>query len=101
MGMARSTYYDMPVRRVDETIIVAEMQAIHEEFAAYGYRRMCAELRHRGFVVNGKKARRLMREHELNPKRRRRFVATTDSNHDGPIFPNLARTMVLSGPNQL
>jgi transposase InsO family protein len=34
-------------------------------------------------------------------KRRRRFVATTDSDHDGPIFPNLARDMAPDGPNQL
>lgn len=101
MGIARSTYYDKPVRRADESVIVAEMQAIRKEFAAYGYRRMCVALRHRGYVVNGKKVRRLMREYALNPKHRRRFVATTNSNHDGPIFPNLARTMVLSGPNQL
>ena len=31
-----------------------------------------AELRHRGIVVNAKKIRRLMREHALNPKQRRR-----------------------------
>ena len=30
-----------------------------------------------------------------------RFVATTDSDHDGPIFPNLAKDLVPSGPNQL
>lgn len=32
---------------------------------------------------------------------RRRFVATTDSNHDGPIFPNRAADQVVDGPNQL
>ena len=32
-----------------------------------------------------------MREHDLQPRMRRRHVATTDSGHDGPIFPNLAR----------
>jgi hypothetical protein len=31
-----------------------------------------------------------MRDLDLQPKRRRRFVATTDSNHDGLIFPDLA-----------
>ena len=35
----------------------------------YGYRRVDAELRHRGRVVNPKKVRRLMREHDLNPRR--------------------------------
>ena len=58
-------------------------------------------LRHRGMVVNSKKIRRLMREHDLQPKRRRRFVATTDSDHDNPIFPDLARDRIVDGPNQL
>ena len=51
--------------------------------------------------MNSKKVRRLMREHSLQPKRRRRFVATTDSNHNYPIFPDLARGRVVDGPNQL
>jgi len=52
-------------------------------------------------VVNSKKVRRLMREHDLQPKRRKRFVATTDSDHDYPIFPDLARDRIVNGPNQL
>ena len=52
-------------------------------------------------VVHSKKIRRLTREHDLQPKRRRRFVATTDSDHDNPIFPDLARDMIVTGPNQL
>ena len=51
--------------------------------------------------ANAKKVRRLMREHALNPKQRRRFIATTDSDHNYPIFPNLAKNMKLDGPNQL
>src|ERR1700722_20263126 len=39
-------------------------------------------------IVNHKKIRRLMREHNLQPRRRRRYVATTDSDHDQPIYPN-------------
>ena len=42
-----------------------------------------------------------MCEHDLQPKRRRRFVATTDSDHDKPIFPDLARDRIVDGPNQL
>jgi putative transposase len=101
MGLPRSTYYDAASREADDGEIVATMIAICDEFEAYGYRRVGAELRHRGIVVNSKKTRRLMREHDLQPKRRRRFVATTDSDHDGPIFPDLARGRVVDGPNQL
>ena len=42
-----------------------------------------------------------MREQGLSVRPRRRFVATTDSNHGGPIFPNLARGLTPAGPNEL
>ena len=60
-----------------------------------------AELRQRGLIANHKKLRRLMRQHDLQPKSRRRFTVTTDSRHDEPDFPNLAAGMVPAGPNQL
>jgi putative transposase len=101
MGIARSTYYDKPTRTLDDTALVEAMAAICDEFEAYGWRRVRAALRHQGIVVNHKKIRRLMREHDLQPRTRRRFVATTDSDHDGPIFPNRAKDMVVDGPNQL
>ena len=101
MNLSRSTFYDAPAAKADDVEIVARITAICDEFEAYGYRRVGAELRHQGLVVNAKKIRRLMREHALQPKRRRRFVATTDSNHGYPVFPNLAKDMTIDGPNQL
>jgi putative transposase len=101
MGLPRSSYYDVPAVKAGDGEIVAVMTTICDEFEAYGYRRVGAELRHRGMVVNAKKVRRLMREHDLQPKRRRRFVATTDSDHDSPIFQDLARDRIIDGPNQL
>lgn len=101
MGMARSTFYDKPAQRSDDSAILAAMMAIADAFEAYGYRRMGAELRHRGLLVNTKKVRRLMRENGLNPLQRKRFVKTTDSNHDGPVFPNIAKGLVVDGANQL
>jgi putative transposase len=101
MGIGRSRFYGIPDVRARDLTIVAEMKTICDEFEAYGYRRVDAELRHRGTVVNTKKIRRLMREHALNPKQHRRFIATTDSDHDYPIFPDLANNMTPDGPNQL
>ncbi len=101
MSLPRSTFYDAPSIQADDTEIVARIRAICDEFEAYGYRRVGAALRHQGIVVNAKKVRRLMREHELQPQRRKRFVATTDSAHDLPVFPNLAQGLVPDGPNQL
>ena len=101
MGIVRSTYYDRPEKAADDTAIVEAMFAVSDEFEFCGYRRVGAALRQQGLVVNHKKIRRLMHEHDLQVKMRRRFVATTDSDHDGPIFPNLAKEMVPVGPNQL
>jgi putative transposase len=101
MAISRSSFYAPPADKPDDTKIVVEMKAIADEFEAYGYRRMSAELRQRGLVVNAKKVRRLMRENDLNPRHRRRYVATTDSDHDHPIFPNRAKKLVSDGPNQL
>ena len=76
MGIARSTFYDKP-RPQDDTAIVEVISGICEEFEFYGWRRVRAERRHRGRVVDHKKVRRLMREHDLQQRRRRRYVATS------------------------
>jgi putative transposase len=101
MGIARSSFYEEPIVAHDDTAIVELIAAICDEFEFYGWRRVRAELRHRGLIVNHKKIRRLMREHDLQPRRRRRYVATTDSDHDQPIYPNRAKDMTSNGPNQL
>jgi putative transposase len=62
---------------------------------------MQAALGQLGWVVNHKKIKRLMREHGLQPPRRRRFVVTTDSDHDQPVFPDRAKELVVDGRNQL
>src|SRR5512134_1350975 len=101
MGLPRSTFYAAPTIKTDDAEIVARIAAICEEFECYGYRRVGAELRHQGIVVNAKRIRRITREHDLQPKRRRLFVATTDSAHDQPIFANLTKDLLVDRPNQL
>src|SRR5687768_18302105 len=77
MGIARSTYYGAPAADRDAEIIT-RIEAICAEFEAYGYRRVTAELRHQGLFVNSKRVRRLMREHGLSPKQRRRYVRSEE-----------------------
>jgi putative transposase len=101
MGLSRSTCYATPEEKPSEAALVAEIREITDAFECYGYRRVGAALRHRGQVVNAKKVRRLMRENDLNPRKRRRFARTTDSDHDGPIFPFVARDLAVDGPDQL
>jgi putative transposase len=101
MGIARSTYYDSAPAPADDTAIVEAIAVLCDEFECYGWRRVRAALRQQGLIVNHKKIKRLMREHGLQPKIRRRYVATTDSDHDQPIFPNRAKDMTVDGPDQL
>ena len=101
MGIARSSYYAAPKATDVDVGLVAEMRAIADIWECYGYRRVGAELRHRGWIVNAKKVRRLMRLHDPNPRRRRRFMKTTDSDHDGPIYRLIAKGFETHGPDQL
>jgi putative transposase len=102
MGLARSTYYDAPKGQpLEEARLVARIMEICAEWPRYGYRRVTAQLHNEGLVVNHKKVMRLMKENGLSVRPRRRFVATTESAHNGPIFANLTQGIVPGGPNQL
>ena len=77
------------------------IQRIAVEWPCYGSRRVARELHGRGLPVNRKKVQRLMREDNLLCLRKRRFIATTDSNHGLAVYPNLARDLAMTGVNQL
>src|SRR5512141_1849526 len=78
-----------------------EIQRVALESPCYGWRRVTAELRRRGWVANHKRVRRILREDNLLCLRRRKFVVTTDSHHTRPVYPNLAAEMTPAGINQL
>jgi putative transposase len=77
------------------------IQRIAVEWPSYGRPRITAELRRRGWEVNPKRVYRLMREDNLLCVRKRKFVVTTDSNHNRKVYPNLARDMLLTATDQL
>jgi putative transposase len=106
MKLARSTYYDRAKEPQPEAVradaeLRERMREICAEFPRYGYRRVTAQLRAEGHVINRKRVVRIMREEGLQVRPRRRFVRTTVSDHDQPIFANLAKDMMPSGPDQL
>jgi putative transposase len=88
------TQEDMDVRSTIQAIAV-------EHRRRYGYRRITAELRRRGMLVNHKRVSRIMREDTLLAVQPRAFVVTTDAAHDFEVFLNLAKRMKVTGINQL
>lgn len=102
--VSRAGFYRLPPDRPrpdPELELRDALQRIALEFPSYGWPRMTAELQRRGWAVNHKRVYRLMREDNLLCLRRRKFVVTTDSAHGLPVYPNLARTLVLTGLDQL
>ena len=105
LSVSRSTYYRYVHgdQRPDPDVeLLDQIQKLALEWAAYGYRRITAELRRQGYKVNHKRVLRILREDNLLCIRKRRFkIATTDSNHGLTVYPNLAREMVLTACDQL
>lgn len=103
--VSRAGFY----RALQEARPVEEAMAVRTEIQQialahrrrYGYRRITAELRRRGLLVNHKRVARLMREDNLLAVQPRAFVVTTDAGHHLDVYLNLARRMTLTGIDQL
>jgi putative transposase len=106
MSLNRSTYYkrrseSAQLRAESDTALRTVIERIAAEWPAYGYRRITKELRRRGIVANHKRVARIMREQALTAHRVRQFVLTTDSDHDLPIYPNIANRYCPIAPDAL
>ena len=85
LGVSESGYYawrKRPTcqRKREDALIVAQIRQIflsHRE--VYGSPRVHAELKEQGVHCARKRIARLMREHGITPKRKRRRVVTTNS----------------------
>jgi putative transposase len=90
-------------KRLTDAQLVALMRAIHAQVkGAYGSPRMVEELRGRGFRVGKTRVERLMREHDIRARHKRRWKATTDSKHGLPVASNaVERNFAPEAPNCL
>jgi putative transposase len=107
VGVSRATYYRQrhqqapPLADRAETKRRQAIQRIALEMPTYGHRPMTAELQRRDLPTGRDRVLRYMREANLLCRRRRAFVATTDSRHSLKVFPNLARDLILTEVDQL
>jgi len=104
-GVSRAGYYRFrrrAKRQACDMDLRSQIQEIALRWPAYGYRRVHAVLLRQGWKVNHTRVLRLLRVDNLLCLRRRRFVvSTTNSNHGLPVYPNLAKDVLLSGIDQL
>jgi putative transposase len=104
-GVSRAGFYRSLQQQEPEEeemeVRSAMQQIVAEHKRRYGHRRVSAELRRRGLVVNHKRVARLMREDNLLAVQPKSFVTTTDSDHQLEVYLNLASRMKLTGINQL
>jgi len=77
-------------RRVGNLALLTHIKAIHAETrGAYGWPRIWRELRRRHVRVGKERVRRMMRDHAIRARGKRKFKATTDSHHGLPVSDNL------------
>lgn len=104
-GVSRAGFYRHLQGRdpAEEDVLVRErlQQLAVQSQRRLGYRRLTHSLRREGHVVNHKRVLRLMREDNLLSLQTRKYVFTTDSRHPWPVYPNLARGLLVTGINQL
>ena len=110
LGLSRSYYYKCvnTSRRALEAEaeawldrLLCRIEEIILEFPGYGYRRVTAQLNREGWGVNRKRISALMQAHGLSCRPRKRWVATTDSEHGLKVYPNLLPQQEVTGLDQL
>ncbi|TMD28654.1 MAG: IS3 family transposase [Chloroflexi bacterium] len=103
-SLSRSWYYEHLEHAEDDAEEIAlrdQIEQIILEFPGYGYRRVTHALARQGEILNHKRVLRIMREESLLCHLKKRFVvATTNSRHRFPIYPNVLAGVVLSTPDQ-
>jgi transposase InsO family protein len=113
LGVSPSGYHADSQRQRDPTdprrnvisndALLANMRAIHAEAKQeYGWPRMHKELVLRDIRVGRERVRKLMQQHGIRARHKRKWIATTNSNHALPVAPNLIeRNFTAAGPNQV
>jgi transposase InsO family protein len=83
--------------------LLEKIQHIHTtKRSRYGSPRIHAELKNQGERCSRKRVARIMRENGIEAKHKRKFKATTDSQHKFPVAPNLLeQNFKVSEPNRI
>ncbi|EDQ2394517.1 TPA: IS3 family transposase [Salmonella enterica] len=107
-GVSRSGYYDWGQhkpsdRKQSDERLKLEIKVAHiRTRETYGTRRLQTELADSGIIIGRDRLARLRKELELRCKQKRKYKATTNSNHSLPVAPNLLNQIFEpTAPNQV
>ena len=101
LGVSASGYFEhgacrspkpptRPGKRLSDEAVLAHIKAAHAvSKGEYGWPRIWKELVSRGVRVGKDRIQKLMNQHGIKARGKRRYVVTTDSKHNLPIAPNL------------
>lgn len=106
MQVSRSGFYDWrrrDDRNPDRERLLERVRAIHRrKRGSYGSRRMARALQRQGWTVGRYQARSLMHAAGVECRQRRRWRATTDSQHGHAVAPNrLQRCFAVNEPDRV
>jgi transposase InsO family protein len=106
IGLAMATYYaDPKVSRANreerEADLRGKIEQIRVAMPRTGYRYLVEELKRSGIDVGERRVRAILKKFNLQVRPRKRFIATTNSNHRFDIYPNHIAGMTLDGINQV
>lgn len=108
LGVSKSGYFawtkrDRSPREARRNELVDKIERIHQGSRnTYGSPRVYKTLKGMGERCSKATVERLMRENGIRSKVRRKYKATTDSNHSLPVAPNrVKREFTATAPNRL
>jgi putative transposase len=95
LDIKRSSYYSWlkrpePKRKKDDSLLAVEIKRIHKaSYGTYGSRRIKEQLKKDGIRCGKNRISRLMNENNISSRLKRKYKATTYSNHKLNVAPNL------------
>ena len=95
LAVSKSGYYKWrkcsePKRYNENQNLLKKIKNIHDEsHGIFGSPTINIKLRELNIVYNHKRIEKLMRDNNIRSKAKKKFIATTNSNHQQPVAPNL------------
>jgi putative transposase len=100
LDISRGAYYYQPCPETEENLALMRLlDELHLEHPVYGSRRLEVLLDQRGYRVNRKRVRRLLRVMGIEAIYPRRSLSRPGDGHE--IFPYLLNDLEITGPNQV